>query len=204
VAKVSICGSLFAAILLVASCTGDDESGSASPSPAGTTSKPPAASQLASPTPVSFSSETYGYTLTLPERWSSVQAKKPWDGKSALSSDSDEVDQFVGTYNASSWAVAARSKQSLAAYTAAMIAANARDHGDTCPAKPEARQPITVGGDPGILLAYNCGILINLAAAVHHGVGYQFGFRDPTVNAASDPADQAAFLAILESTHLPD
>lgn len=80
-----------------------------------------------------------------------------------------------------------------------MMAANARDHGDTCPAKPETKHRITIGGGPGVLLTYNCGILINLAAAVHHGVGYQFGFRDPTVQAATDPADQTAFLAILES-----
>jgi hypothetical protein len=66
------------------------------------------------------------------------------------------------------------------------------------------RQRINVGSDQGVLLAYNCGILINLAAAVHNGVGYQFGFRDPTVNAATDPADEATFLAILESTQLPD
>jgi hypothetical protein len=67
--------------------------------------------------------------------------------------------------------------------------------------QPSRRQGIgsPSGANPGILLAYNFGILINLAAAVHHGVGYQFGFRDPTVKAATDPADQAAFLAILES-----
>jgi hypothetical protein len=142
--------------------------------------------------------------LTLPALWTSIQAQKKWDGKAALSSDSDEVDQFPGTYSASSWAVAAPSKQDLAAYTAAMIAANARDHGDTCPAKPDTRTQITIGDGPGVLLEYNCGILINNAAAVHDGVGYQFGFRDPSVKAASDPADQATFLGILKSIRFPD
>ena len=85
-----------------------------------------------------------------------------------------------------------------------MMAATARDHGDTCPAKPETRNQITVGDGPGILLEYDCGILINLAAAVHHGVGYQFGFRDPTVKAATDPADHATFLDILKSIQFPD
>jgi hypothetical protein len=168
-----------------------------------TTSRSPDASRTAGPSPTTFTSSTYGYTLRLPPGWTSVQAKKAWDGKAPLSSYSPLVDQLVGTYNASSWALAAPSKQKLAAYTAEMIVANAHDHGDTCPPKPELRRRITIGGGPGMLLAYNCGILINLAAAVHHGVGYQFGFRDPTVNAATDPTGQAAFLAILASMQFP-
>jgi hypothetical protein len=153
---------------------------------------------------VDFTSDTYGYTVTLPAQWTSKQAQKAWDGQVGLSSDSAEVDQFIGTYNASSWAAAAPSQLDLEAYTADMIAMNAREHGDTCPAKPEASHPVTIGGDDGIVLEYNCGILINLAAAVHDGVGYQFGFRDPTVQAASDPTDQATFVAILESMQFPD
>jgi hypothetical protein len=141
--------------------------------------------------------------LTLPALWTSIQAQKKWDGKASLSSESDEVDQFPSAESASSWVVAAPSKQDLAAYTAAMMAANARDHGDTCPAKPETRSRITVGGGPGILLEYDCGILINLAASVHHGVGYQFGFRDPTVHAATDRIDRATFLDMLKSTRFP-
>jgi hypothetical protein len=34
---------------------------------------------------------------------------------------------------------------------------------------------------------------------VDHGVGYWFGFRDPAVHAANDPADHAAFVQILKS-----
>jgi hypothetical protein len=204
VANIIGCGSVLAATLLVASCTGGDSSVSSTPSTSsgGTTSL--SASRAASPTLATFTSGTYGYTLQLPALWSSILAQKKWDGKASLSSDSDEVDQFPGTYQASSWAVAAPSKQDLAAYTAAMMAANARDHGDTCPAKPETRNQIMVGDEPGTLLEYNCGILINLAAAIHHGVGYQFGFRDPTVNSATDPADHATFLNILKSVQFPD
>ena len=61
-----------------------------------------------------------------------------------------------------------------------------------------------MGGQPGVLLAYNCGILINIAATVHHGVGYWFAFRDPAVAAATDPADHAAFMDILRSVQFPD
>jgi hypothetical protein len=54
-----------------------------------------------------------------------------------------------------------------------------------------------------VLLAYNCGILINHAVTVHHGVGYDFAFRDPTVAAATDPTDHAALLDILGSVQFP-
>lgn len=194
------CASLLAATLLLAACAASDP---VVPSTS-TTSPAASASPTASPTRTSFGSRTYGYSLVLPALWAAIPAQKTWNGRAPLSSDSDEVDQFPGTYNASSWAVAAPSTQNLAAYTASMIATTTRDHGDTCPAKPDTRTEITVGGGPGILLEYNCGILINLAAAVHRGVGYQFGFRDPTVSAASDPADHATFLGILTSVRFPD
>jgi hypothetical protein len=38
---------------------------------------------------------------------------------------------------------------------------------------------------------------------VHDGIGYSFGFRDPTVHVAADPADQAIFTGILASTQFP-
>ncbi|MEO8229596.1 MAG: hypothetical protein ABI628_07520 [Chloroflexota bacterium] len=88
--------------------------------------------------------------------------------------------------------------------TGALIAATAKFHGDTCPPKPDAQDPIIIGGDPGILVAWNCGILINNALTVPNGVGYQFLLRDPAVHAATDPADRAVFLAMLESVQFPN
>lgn len=205
-------GSLLAAVVVVASCSGSGGSASSSPAPShvAATSATSSASQTAAttPTPTSFTSATYGYTVTVPAQWLSVQATKRWDGKAGhamagLSHDAADVDQFVYNSNLSSWAVAAPWKQDLAAYTTALIAANARYHGDSCPAKPQARTRITVGGSPGVLLTYNCGILINIAGVVHHGVGYRFGFRDLNVHAATDPADHAAFVHILESVQFP-
>jgi len=52
-----------------------------------------------------------------------------------------------------------------------------------------------------VLLAYNCGILINIATTVRHGVAYQFVFRDGGVPAATDPADNATFMQMLRSVH---
>ena len=194
-----------AGAILVAACSSEASSGSSDE-----TSSSPVATSTASSTAAtveakstSFTSETYRYTLTLPAGWTSAQASKTWDGKSGLKSDSPEVDQFLAPSAVTSTGVAAPSDQTLAASTDAVIAATARYHGDTCPPTPEAQDPITIGGDPGMLVAWNCGILINIAVTVHNGVGYQFLWRDPAVKAATSPTDRAAFLAVLESVQFP-
>jgi hypothetical protein len=140
--------------------------------------------------------------VTLPALWQPIAAKSTWDGKAGLSSDSDQVDQFSGTYNTSSWGVAGPWTGDLSAAGTALIAATTRFHGDTCPAKPQTRSEVSISGGPGILLEYNCGILINLAVAVHAGKQYQFGFRDPDTKTASDPTDHKTFLAILSTVRI--
>lgn len=139
--------------------------------------------------------------MTLPAGWTAVQAHSRWDGKIGLDYASASVDRFIGTSMAGSWGVAAPWKRSLAADTTYVIRWNYLYHRNTCPAsaRPESRSPVTIGGQAGVLLAYNCGILINLAATVHHGFAYWFVFRDPGVNAATDPADHATFLGMLHS-----
>lgn len=198
-------GMAAAGVILVAACSSQASSGSSDE-----TSSSPVATAIASSTAAtvaanltSFTSETYRYTLTLPAGWTSVQASKTWDGKTGLKSDSPEVDQFLAPADVTSTGVSAPSDQTLAASTDAVIAATARYHGDTCPPTPEAQDPITIGGDPGMLVAWNCGILINIAVTVHNGVGYQFLWRDPAVHAATAPTDRAAFLAVLESVKFP-
>lgn len=183
-------------------------SSTASPPALASPSVDPSPSAAAAATPVpsatSFTSATYGYTLTVPAGWSSTQATKAWDGISGISSGSAEVDKFTGPSSASSTGVAAASDQTLKAYADALVAANAKYHGDTCPPRPAARKPITIGGDPATLLEYDCGILINLAATVHKGVGYQFLLRDPSVHASTDAADQKSFFELLHSVKFPD
>lgn len=149
-------------------------------------------------------STTYGYSLTLPAGWTGVQASQTWDGTSAISSDSPQVDQFHSLSDAGATGVAAPVSQALPALTSAVITATARDHGDTCPSPPESQDPITVDGEPGMLVAWDCGILINIAVTMHNGVGYQFLLRDPEVQASTDAADRAVFLAILASVQFPD
>jgi hypothetical protein len=83
------------------------------------------------------------------------------------------------------------------------IADTAKYHGDTCTAPPEAQEPIVVGAEPGTVIAWNCGILINIAVTVHDGIGYTIGFRDPDVQASTDPTDHQIFLEFLRSLNLP-
>lgn len=195
-AKIAAVGSLFAAVTLVASCSG---STSAPTSAAATLPPSSAAAQT------TFTSQSYGYTLTVPAQWSAAPADYKWDRRSGLSLDAPEVDKFFSSVTGrGSFAVAGRWKRDLAAYTTFLIAWTFRTHGDTCPPKPDTRNPVTIGGQPGVLLAYNCGILINIAATVRHGVGYQFVFRDSGVSAASDPADHAVFLQMLRSVQFPN
>jgi hypothetical protein len=151
-----------------------------------------------------FSSATYGYSLTPPSGWTTVQAQKAWDGAATYGHDSPEADQIVGPATASSWAVAVKTDKDLATFAADFIAANAKGHGNTCPPQPEAQDSIKVGGDPGTLIAWNCGILINGAVTLHKGRAYIFGLRDPAVHAATDAADRATFLTMLESVRFPN
>jgi hypothetical protein len=190
---------MLTAIFVITSCS----SSSPVSSNAATTPSSSGASQSTAPDSRRFTSSTYGYAVTLPAGWTSTQALVKWDGRSQLDYEFPQVDLFIRTGStAGAWAVAARWKRDLAAYARFLTIWNVRFH--ACPPKPETRSSITIGGQPGVLLAYNCGILINMAATVHGGIGYVFLFRDPGVAAATDPTDRATFLKILRSVQLPD
>ena len=140
--------------------------------------------------------------MALPTDWTTIQAVAKWDGRSGLTYESAQVDQFASSGKNVS-GVAARWNRDLAAYTRFWISWITRYHGQTCPVEPNSRTAATIGGQPGVLLAYNCGILINQAITVHNGVGYDFLFRDPSVAAASNPADHAMFMTMLSSIRFP-
>lgn len=189
---------LVAAVVLTA-CAGGSSSAPA-PSPSAAASV--AASASASPTAVT--SKTYGYSLTLPGGWTVIQATAAWDGGNEASShDVPEADQFVRPGGGSAWALVAPTTKNLENYVKERIDANAAGHSNTCPVVPDLQDPIKIGSEPATLLAYDCGILINLAVTVHDGKGYLFGFRDLAVHAATDPADRADFLALLELVEYP-
>jgi hypothetical protein len=171
--------------------------------PSASASRAPSVAPSPAGLPTTFSSTTYGYTVVLPAGWHAIQATAAWDGKGAPFHDVPEADQFVGPAAASAWFFGAPTSKDLAARVKESIAANAAAHGSTCPPVPEVNEPIQIGGQPGTFLGYNCGILINSAIAVVRGKAYLFGFRDPAVHAANDPADRAAFLKLLETVTYP-
>ena len=149
-----------------------------------------------------FASTRYPYSITLPIGWVASPAVTTWDGTGAPAIEDTSVDAFgpVGesqTFGA--FGSAAPTTSRLAAWVAAGIAANFQVHSDTCPQRPDSVQPVTIGGQPGTLVALNCGILINTAFTVANGYGYRFGFRDPAIQAATDPADHATFTTMLGS-----
>ena len=203
--KVTGYPSLLAALFLIASCSSGSATSSSSPSSShiGTTPTSSSSSQ-ASAAPGTFTSATYGYTLTPPTQWTSTQASGKWDGQSGLDIDSPQVDSFRSpSASPVFWAVATHWQQSLAAFTSFAISWTTSFHGDSCTAEPNRRTPITVGGQPGVLLAYDCGVLINNAVTVDHGVGYWFVFKDDAVQAATDPGDHATFMHVLTSIRFP-
>jgi hypothetical protein len=206
--KVATLGSLLAAVTLIASCSASGSSGSSSPaaSSALATSSSSSASQPTPPEPTTFTSATYGYTFTLPPEWTGTQATQAWDIHAGfgLNTYSFQADQFRSASTPAAYAVAARWKQDLAALARFWISDTTHYHGDYCPPKPTTRNPITIGGQPGVLLAYNCGILVNIAVTVHHGVGYNFSFVDDSVPSATDPTDHAMFAKMLRSIQFPD
>jgi hypothetical protein len=194
---------MLTAVFVVTSCSGTGSSSSAPiSSKAATTPSSRSASQ--STAPGRFASATYGYSVTPPVSWTSAQATSKWDGKTGLTIASPEVDKFENGSAEVVWGVATPWKGDLAAWTTFSIDWTNQFHGDSCTAEPAARTPITIGGQPGVLLAYDCGVLINIGATVHSGVGYWFTLKDEAVQAASDPTDHATFLRLLGSVQFPE
>jgi len=197
---------LLGALVLIASCS-SSATRSSSPTSSDTraTHQSSSASQSNPPGPKTFRSSTYGYSATLPAGWTGAQAVQAWDIHAGfgLNVDSFQADQFRSPSTPAAYAVAARWNDDLAAFVRFWIVDNERYHGDNCPPEPYKRSPITIGGQPGVLLAYNCGILVSIAVAVYRGVGYNFTFVDESVASATDPTDHATFVRFLESIQFP-
>ena len=203
--RVTGCAALLAAVFLIASCSSSSTTSTTSPTSSDTGDPPRSsgASQV-SAGPTTFTSAAYGYTLTVPAGWTSRQAIEKWDIHSELDGTSVLVDLFgEPSVSRGAFAAAAPWKRDLAAFTTYLIASNAHYH-ESCPPRPNTRNRVTIGGQPGVLLAYNCGILVDIALTVHRRVGYLLTFVDQGVAAATDPTDHATFLRILTSVHFPD
>jgi hypothetical protein len=153
--------------------------------------------------PTVFTSQLYGYTITIPAGWVSAPAIVRWDGRRQPGPDA-ETDKFGGPGQLSAFGFAGPFSGNLAALVSDRKAATARDHADTCPVpEPEATEPLQIGGQRWVLLGWDCGALINTAVTVRDGVAYVFTYRDLGIRAATDAADRAIFRSMLDSIELP-
>jgi hypothetical protein len=177
--------------------------GPAPSGPAGT-ARPRASATRGASTASPFTSPVYGYAITLPAGWQVRPAEVHWTGTIQPGFGEVDVDSFTGPGRLSVAGFAGPVAGDLAALVNDRIAANARDHADTCPSNAlEVNQPIRMAGTNGTLLGWNCGALINQAMTVKDGVAYVFSFRDLAIQLAIDPNDTAIFQALLDSVVLP-
>jgi hypothetical protein len=150
-------------------------------------------------------SRHYGYTEALPAGWRLArQATRPWNGKGGPGYDRPVVDLFIGPSQIQAWAIAAPTKQTLAAYTARIIR-HARAAHPCSP--PQTSQAITIGGTPARLLGMQCparsGFLVQFAVTVRNGTGFAFTSQNPTATTAANRAtDRAAFRKFLAGIRL--
>ena len=201
-------GLSLAALLLCAAC-GSDSPGAASSSSQPTSSTSPSAGssviasavvESSAPGPTTYTAKYYGYTVTLPVGWSAYDAQGLWDGVSDPGHDELVVDRFLGPDVALAWGFAAPTTSDLSAYAAARAVSDASFH--QCPAEP-ATVSITIDGEPGLLQTKNCGILVMSAVTIHNGTAFSLYMQDSSVQAASDPVDEAIFRNMIASLQLP-
>ena len=206
------------AIFVVGACTGARVTPSSSPaSPSGAptptlaasaaavtpgeTGLPPASTDTL---PVAFTSLLYRYSIVLPPGWSVRAAMLDWDGASTPGNQDGTIDKFIGPSSTTAWAYAAPVKVDLDGFVRDNIDWTVRDHRETCPATgPETTEPIEIGGEAGVLLSWDCGILISMAVLVRDGTGFVLVLRDPDVHAATDAADRAILEELLDSVTFP-
>lgn len=201
----SLVGSSLAALLMCAACGSDSPGAVSSPSPPTFTTSSSAEStavvESSVPGPTTYTAKIYGYTVTLPVGWSVNVARGPWDGVSDPGHDELVVDQFSGPDVAVAWGFAAPTTTDLRAYAVARAAADASFH--QCPAEPATSVSIAIDGEPGLLQMKNCGILVMSAVTIHNGTAFSLYMQDSSVQAASDPDDEAIFRNMIASLQLP-
>jgi len=182
-------------IALLAGCASSATTGPSAPptQSAAVAASTPAAARL-------FTSRHYGYTEALPAGWTGGQATQRWNGTGAPGDEDSVVDLFHGPGGVEAWAIAAPTKENLAAFTRTTTRASAAAH--PCPATPQTDHAITIGGAPARLLSMQCppesGFLVEVAVTIHDGTALVFASQNPS-GTGSHSADRAAFRTFLAS-----
>lgn len=207
----------FLCLVALAGCNATAASPSVAPAvtAAATATAGPSSTPTATPSPptpvpsagpVLFTSERYGYTVSVPAIWAVEGAKETWDGASPGSPGHDGTltDQFTAPPRyASLWAYAAPTTLKLAAYATQTTDAAAVEHPCSVGSqKPEKNEAIVVDGAPARLLTIHCGILVLIAVTIHGGSGFVFAFQDANGGPSFDAEDRATFLEFLNGIHL--
>lgn len=152
--------------------------------------------------PVTFVSPLYRYSLAVPAGWGATPAVVCWDGVSAPSVGPN-VDLITGRHLLA-LGFAGPFAGTVAEFSQDRIVATVRDHSDTCyTGVPDSTQSISIGGQPGLLLSWNCGARIDDALTVHAGIGYEFTIRDAAFSPTLDPTDLATVRSMLASLTFP-
>ncbi|MEO8246023.1 MAG: hypothetical protein ABI622_02785 [Chloroflexota bacterium] len=177
-----------ATVALAAVACGSPSGKPAAQSPQATGTQPTAAAQ-------EFTSERYGFRVTLSEEWSGVDAVADWDGARLQGLRSPAFARFRAPATGRTLvAGAARAAEGmeLPEWRAAMV----RAAPSVC-AESSTVEETTLGGEPALEWLATCtdGDAIKLAA-LHGGRGYIIFLHSPT---AKDAEDRRIFESIRDS-----
>ena len=187
-------------VVAIAACTA---------APASSPDQPPSVTAAASASasappdePTTFTSEAYGYTLTLPAGWTATQAEGSWDPDVMPYPRQPGIDSFRGPAGLRGLMTSRplAPSEDLDTATDALITQLTED--PIC-GEPLERADVTVADAPARLVRYHCvdGFDVFNVATVREGALYVFGYI-----AAEGDADgaRAAVDAILASISFQD
>jgi hypothetical protein len=170
---------LMALVLAIAGCSSPGTKGTSQegPTSAATTKAPAAAKE--------FVSDRYGFQLALNDGWSETDAQLDWDGKKLQGLSSSSFADFEELQTGRAFTVGAApvpEGMQLDAWRAALSLAVPAGCVD-----PAATKKTTLGGEPALTWATNCGDVQPIKfAALHGGRGYVAIFEMDTGKASAD------------------
>jgi hypothetical protein len=183
-----------AAVLTVAGCGSSASKPAARATPAATTTRAVAAGPASAPQ--KFTSQRYGFRVTLAKNWSEQDATAAWNGKKLEGIGSSDFANFAGPTGRTLVAASARVAPGtrLPQWRAAMV----RAASEFCAESPTATRT-TLGGEPALTWTAKCsdGYNVHKIAALHGRRGYMVLLPSPTGNGKA--RDRSVFEVIRRS-----